>query len=172
MSRTSNTSASATCSAKGRVGRVAASVTSEHTAEAIALVESRTCLLIFMSPQQGWCRDLNAVHHAAVPFLVEWQRTMHRAAVVPDDQVTHLPAVLVSKARLRGKRAQLPQQRIAFLVFHADHRTAMLLAARIEAALTRFRMGPHDRMLHVRQPCFFLVGERGRLVIKRVGACG
>src|SRR4029079_9257820 len=89
--------------------------------------------------------NLKAVHHPPVMLFVERQRAVHRAAVVPDDEIADAPAVPVREPGLRGEIAELAHQRVAFGFRDSHDGAAVLLASDVECALAGFRMRADDR---------------------------
>src|ERR1700745_3037921 len=85
---------------------------------------------------------------------------MHRAAIVPDDEVADGPAVLVDELRLRREGDQLLDQRPPLLDRPADD--VRSVRGEIEAGAARGGMMPHQRLRHRRQLLENLVVEIGK----------
>jgi hypothetical protein len=85
---------------------------------------------------------------------------MHRAAIVPDDEVADGPAVLVDELRLRRGGNQLLDQRPPLLHRPADDVRGV--RGEIEAGAPGGRMMPHEGLRHWRQLLVNLVVEIGK----------
>src|SRR5260370_37218881 len=70
-------------------------------------------------------RHRGAAHVALVALVVEVQAAVHGAAVVPDHQVLHSPAMAVDELTLRGVLGQLFQELLRFTVSHAADRAGV-----------------------------------------------
>src|SRR5580700_4862422 len=67
----------------------------------------------------GDVADRGALHVAFPAQVVEFGAAVHGAAVVPDDEIVHPPAVGVDELPLRGVRQELFDQRTAVGFGHA-----------------------------------------------------
>ena len=72
--------------------------------------DANACLLAGV----GDIAHRGALHVAFEPQIVEIGAAVHGAAVVPDDEVVHAPAMGVDELPLRGVRHQFIDQRAAF----------------------------------------------------------
>ena len=68
---------------------------------------------------------------------------MHQASVVPDDQITGLPCVLIDARRLTGVLHQFVQQRLRFRFAQAGNAVGM--PAGIDGLATGFRVRLDER---------------------------
>src|SRR5205085_10017365 len=71
---------------------------------------------------------------------------MHETAVIPNDQLAGLPAMLVGEIGMNGKRIQLLDQRPSFGVRHADD--VLRVIAEIETLAMGLRMCAHNGVIN------------------------
>src|SRR3982074_223507 len=76
---------------------------------------------------------------------VERVAAVHRAAIVPDDDVPCRPAVLVAKPRLRGMPPQFVQPRLGFLQ-RAAVDVCGVAPAEEQRVVARVGVGGYDRV--------------------------
>src|SRR5690606_41256416 len=69
--------------------------------------------------------DRGAAHVAAVGVRRERGGRVHRAAVVPDDEIVLAPVVAIDEAVLRGVGVELLNQRAALVGVHTFYADAM-----------------------------------------------
>src|SRR5260370_26839212 len=91
-------------------------------------------------------RHRGAAHVALVALVVEVEAAMHGAAVVPDHQVLHPPAMRVDELALRGMVGQLLKELRRLLVGHAADRTGV--ARDIEAHAAGILQAAHQHLRH------------------------
>src|SRR3954447_11890356 len=88
--------------------------------------------------------------HAPAPLPGERLTLVHHAAVVPDDEVAHLPFLRPHVFGLTGARPQLVEQRLA-LGERQPRDIRAEAATQIERLALRLRVRAHDRMLRAGQ---------------------
>src|SRR5688500_16708915 len=113
-------------------------------------------------PTPNSCRNLTehraAPDHAALRGGVIGRRAVHHAAVVPDQELAGLPAVLVGEIRMDGERVQLLDQRAPGVIRHAEN--VFRVIAEIEAFAPGLGMRAHYRVIDWRLGEALRLGER------------